>query len=158
MLLYWINRQIIGNHSKKKVRIAGASEPAYSDFPFLKTIEWGGMVCLQEEKNSEEIAILLNIPYLHSPISDYNAPTEAILERVIEFYQECLNENPQYPILVHCTAGFGRTGTILASLLVILDQISPNNAINKVRKVNPLAIETKEQEEFIMNLNFPHNS
>ncbi len=152
MLLYWIDRQTIGNHSKKKVRIAGASEPTYSDFPFLKSIEWGGMVCLQEKKNSEEIANLLQIPYLYSPIQDYNAPTDAILERVIEFYHECLNENPQLPILVHCTAGFGRTGTILASLLVILDQISPTDAINKVREVNPLAIETKEQEEFILNL------
>lgn len=158
MFLYWIDRKLIGNSSNRKLRIAGASEPSYSDFPFLKTIEWGGMICLQEKPDSEEIARILDIPYLHSPVPDFDVPPPEGIERIVEFYFNCQEKNPHLPVLIHCTAGYGRTGTILASLLVILDQINPNDAIKKVREVNPFAIETKEQEEFILNLSYlSHN-
>ncbi|MFX0150744.1 MAG: protein phosphatase, partial [Candidatus Hodarchaeota archaeon] len=52
----------------------------------------------------------------------------------------------------HCTEGHGRTGTILAALLVLVDHLTPQEAIASVRNVNPLAIETKEQEQFILNI------
>ena len=55
-------------------------------------------------------------------------------------------------MLIHCTAGLGRTGTILAALLVVIDRVKPEEAIRCVRGVNPLAIETKDQEEFIKSL------
>jgi len=153
MILYWIDRHISINGTITKVRIAGASEPDFSAFPFLKTIDWGGMICLQEKADSAEIATLLDIPYFHSPIVDFATPSESDLERIIEFYHECQAESPRLPILIHCTAGHGRTGTIIAALLVILDQISPEEAIRRVREVNPLAIETEDQEELIHSLN-----
>ena len=142
MFLYWIDKQ----------RLAGSSEPLLEDFPFLKTIEWGGMVCLQETPTSEGLAALLAIPYLHLPIEDFSVPTETDLEAIVEFFHESQKENPNLPILIHCTAGYGRTGTIIAALLVVIDHINPEDAIRQVREVNPLAIETKEQEDFIRSL------
>ncbi len=152
MFLYWINRNNSGSGSKKRIRIAGASEPQISDFPFLLNIELGGMICLQEEANSRELATLLELPYFHSPIVDFSVPTEEALERIIEFYLECQENNPELPILVHCTGGHGRTGTVLAILLIVLDQVNPDDAIKRVREVNPHAIETKDQEALIRSL------
>ncbi|MFX0123140.1 MAG: dual specificity protein phosphatase family protein [Candidatus Hodarchaeota archaeon] len=142
MFIYWIDKQ----------RFAGSSEPILEDFPFLKTLKWGGMVCLQEDSTTEELAALLAIPYLHIPIEDFTSPTETDLETILEFFLDCQNENPNLPILIHCTAGHGRTGTIIAALLVVIDRIKPEEAIRCVRGVNPLAIETKDQEDFIKSL------
>jgi atypical dual specificity phosphatase len=142
MFIYWIDKQ----------RLAGSSEPILEDFTFLKTIEWGGMVNLQEKSSTEELASLLAIPYLHLPIKDFSTPTETDLEIIVEFFHECQNDNPNLPVLIHCNAGHGRTGTIIAALLVVIDRIKPEEAIKYVREVNPLAIETGEQEEFIKNL------
>lgn len=142
MFIYWIDKQ----------RLAGSSEPNLEDFPFLKTLEWGGMVNLQEKTSTEELASLLAIPYLHLPIEDFSTPTETDLETIVEFFHECQNENPNLPVLIHCTAGHGRTGTIIAALLVVIDRKKPEDAIKYVRGVNPLAIETKDQEEFIKSL------
>ncbi len=142
MLLYWIDKQ----------RLAGSSEPLIEDFPFLKTIEWAGMVCLQETPTSEKLANLLAIPYLHLPIVNFSIPTKIDLEILLEFFYETQKENPNLPVLIHCTEGHGRTGTILAALLVVIDHISPEEAVRRIRDVNPLAIETEEQEDFIKRL------
>lgn len=142
MFIYWIDKQ----------RLAGASEPNLDDFAYLKTLEWGGMVNLLEKSSTEELASLLAIPYLHLPVKDLSTPTETDLETILEFFHECQNENPNLPVLIHCTAGHGRTGTIIAALLVVIDRIKPEEAIRSVRGVNPLAIETKDQEDFIKNL------
>lgn len=53
---------------------------------------------------------------------------------------------------MHCTAGNGRTGTILASIIKIIDDLPAELAIKKIREINPLAIETPEQEEFVRDL------
>ena len=142
MFLYWIDKK----------RLAGSSEPLLEDFAFLKTIDWGGMVCLQDTSTSEDLAALLAVPFLHLPIKDFSVPTETDLEILLEFFSESQKDKPNFPVLIHCTAGHGRTGTILAALLTILDLIDPEDAIRQVRAVNPLAIETEEQEEFIRSL------
>ncbi|MNL81577.1 hypothetical protein D3C87_2087370 [compost metagenome] len=53
---------------------------------------------------------------------------------------------------MHCKGGLGRAGTVASMLLIdtgcALDGI---NAIAKVRSVRPGAVETAEQEEFILN-------
>jgi ADP-ribosyl-[dinitrogen reductase] hydrolase len=55
-------------------------------------------------------------------------------------------------ILLHCRGGLGRAGTIAARLLVEVGT-EPNLAIEQVRRARPGAIETKEQEKYILNIN-----
>ena len=142
MFLYWLDKK----------RFAGSSEPLISDLPFLQSLDISGIVCLQEKNNSEELANLLDIAYLHKPIPDFHIPTREDIDDIIGFFQELQQTKPERPIVVHCTAGNGRTGTILASITKILDNISGEAAIKKVREINPLAIETSEQEQFIKDL------
>lgn len=54
-------------------------------------------------------------------------------------------------MLVHCRGGLGRAGTIAARLLVELG-MQPTEAIAGVRAVRPGAIETSDQEKFVLGI------
>jgi ADP-ribosyl-[dinitrogen reductase] hydrolase len=54
-------------------------------------------------------------------------------------------------VLVHCCGGLGRAGTIAARLLIELG-IEPATAIERARAVRPGAIETRAQEEHVLNI------
>ena len=54
-------------------------------------------------------------------------------------------------LLVHCRGGLGRAGTIAARLLVELG-MEPKQAIASVRAVRPGAIETSDQEDFVLGI------
>lgn len=55
-------------------------------------------------------------------------------------------------IVVHCKGGLGRAGTVASMLLIETGCASDGiDAIAKVRSVRPGAVETAEQEEFILN-------
>ncbi|MEM7386310.1 MAG: protein-tyrosine phosphatase family protein [Verrucomicrobiota bacterium] len=51
---------------------------------------------------------------------------------------------------MHCEAGLGRTGTMIAMLL-LAEGASPDDAISQVRAAQPAAIETAEQLNFLAN-------
>ncbi|KAL6076423.1 Dual specificity protein phosphatase 23 [Balamuthia mandrillaris] len=52
-------------------------------------------------------------------------------------------------VAVHCRAGKGRTGTMIACYFIYSEGISAEEAIQRVRSLSPLSIETKGQEAFI---------
>lgn len=58
----------------------------------------------------------------------------------------CFDRN--MPVAVHCMAGLGRTGTILACFLAARE-MPANNAIIIIREWRPGSIETFEQEAVV---------
>ncbi len=54
-------------------------------------------------------------------------------------------------VLVHCRGGLGRAGTVAARMLVELD-VQPRDAVDRVRKARPGAIETRQQLDHVLNL------
>lgn len=54
-------------------------------------------------------------------------------------------------VLVHCRGGLGRAGTVAARLLVELG-VPAVEAIRRVRAARPGAIETTQQEQYVLNL------
>ncbi len=81
----------------------------------------------------------------HVPIQDFTPPRPEQIEQSLQFIDAVSKEGA---ILVHCAAGHGRTGTILACYLVATG-MSAEEAIAEVRHKRPGSIETFEQEESI---------
>jgi ADP-ribosyl-[dinitrogen reductase] hydrolase len=55
-------------------------------------------------------------------------------------------------VLVHCRGGLGRTGMVAARLLVEVAGVTPRQALDDVRKARQGAVETPEQEAWVLEL------
>ena len=82
----------------------------------------------------------------HIPIFDFTAPTLQQVKQAVTIISSCLDRN--MPVAVHCVAGLGRTGTILACYLVAME-MPANNAIVIIREWRPGSIEGPEQEAVV---------
>jgi len=88
-----------------------------------------------------------DIENLHIPILDFQTPTLQQVDIFIQAAKKLINTNNS--VIVHCTAGMGRTGTMLACWLVAERNYTPFKAVEFVREKRPGSIETKEQLQFI---------
>lgn len=88
----------------------------------------------------------LGVSSVHLPVPSSDPPTPAQLERGIALIREALTSGKR--VAVHCGAGLGRTGTLLAAYLVA-EGYTPDSAIERVRAVRPGSVETLEQEQAI---------
>ncbi len=81
-------------------------------------------------------------------IPDFDIPSEHNVREFVDIVKTALSQGK--PVLVHCLAGCGRTGTMLAIAEVYLfGQTEGRDAIDLVRKTRSCAIETSGQEESI---------
>ncbi|MFN3889563.1 MAG: ADP-ribosylglycohydrolase family protein [Beijerinckiaceae bacterium] len=90
-----------------------------------------------------------HMDWLHLPIRDVSVPGpefEAQWRTAGEGLRARLRDG--FDVVVHCRGGLGRAGTIAARLLVELG-FQPDDAIDKVRRRRPGAIETAAQERYI---------
>src|SRR5207245_236759 len=96
-----------------------------------------------EEPLPAEILRKVGILTEHIPVVDFTAPTLQQVKQALAMIHFYLDRN--MPIAVHCIAGLGRTGTILACYLVG-EGISADEAITTIRRWRPGSIEIPEQE------------
>ena len=87
------------------------------------------------------------VKYLHIMSNDMGVPELVDLGSAVDFIHRRITNNE--PVMVNCLAGLGRTGTILACYLVKYQNMSADEAIQKVREERPGSIQSYPQEEII---------
>lgn len=84
------------------------------------------------------------ITYKHLAVEDFGAPTLDELDDAVNFIQSEISAGR--PVMVHCAAGKGRTGVVLAAYLVKTEGIGSEQAISKLRSMRPGSVQSETQE------------
>jgi atypical dual specificity phosphatase len=85
------------------------------------------------------------LDYKHIPVDNHEVPESKKVREAVDFLRDSVKKGKK--AAVHCAAGQGRTGTILAAYLVSKG-MKPADAIERVRKLRPDSIE-KFQEKAV---------
>lgn len=127
--------------------LAGVAYPASEEaLEALKGLGVKALLSLSEQALSPSLLAKVELEAVHIPIEDFTAPTLSQIEQAMETIQGFLAKTS--PVAVHCHAGQGRTGTILACYLVS-QGLSAEEAITRIRLKRPGSIETLAQEQSV---------
>ena len=100
------------------------------------------IVNLHRRAHDPDILDRLGLTAIHLPVRDFTSPTPRQLEEGVAAIARGVAAGRR--VAVHCGAGLGRTGTLLACYLVHEGQTA-DDAIALVRSLRPGSIETSGQ-------------
>ena len=127
-------------------KLAGSAIPTSKDeVKWLREEGVKSIVTIREVPLDEDWVNELN--YLHILSDDMGVPSFDDLKRSVDYVHERI-QNIE-PVMVHCLAGLGRTGTILACYLIKYEKMSAEDAIQHVREKRHGSIQSFVQEEMI---------
>ena len=86
---------------------------------------------------------------LYLPIPDFGVPTTDDLEQTVQ--QTIAHAQAGHHIVIHCSAGIGRTGLFIAHLAKWYLGLSGAEALQWVRRFIPRAVETPEQQQLVLD-------
>jgi atypical dual specificity phosphatase len=130
-----------------KPRLAALGAPRErEDFVWLRAQGIELLISLTEDRPRRDYADDAGLLVFHEPIADMEAPTQEQLDRCVSAILKA--HAREMNVAVHCGAGLGRTGAVLAAFLVARGATS-TVAIHRIRKLRPGSIETSEQEDAI---------
>ncbi len=134
-----------GNFSFIDDKVAGSAmlhEPENVDWLVNKSIKV--IISLDPDIPDEVIERIneLGLKHYVMPIVNFSAPTLEQLDEIVRVIAKHVERGEK--VLVHCWAGCGRTGTVLAAYL-IWKGMDAHTAVAELRGMRPCSIETQSQ-------------
>jgi atypical dual specificity phosphatase len=129
----WIDKPLLA-------ALARPSSP--EDLHWLRQQGIQVLLSLTEDRPRRDWTDDAGLLVFHEPLEDMEAPGEEQLDRAVSAINKALAAN--MPVAVHCGAGLGRTGVVLAAYLVSRG-MTAQAAIARVRRLRPHSIETEDQ-------------
>lgn len=126
----------------KPLLAAMARPSGPEDLSWLRTHGIEVLLSLTEDRPRRDWVEDANLLVFHEPLEDMEPPTQDQLDRCVSAILRA-NERSM-GVAVHCGAGLGRTGVVLAAYFVARG-LSAGNAIARIRRLRPGSIETDEQ-------------
>ena len=136
---YWVIENVLAGCSRPG---AGRDGDVDRDLAALRNYGIGALLTLTETALPSGALERHGMRGLHLPVDDFHAPTTTQMLDALAFLDEARAAGSA--VAVHCLAGQGRTGTVLAAYL-IRGGLSSQQAIAEVRAICPGAIEASPQ-------------
>ena len=131
-----------------KPHLAALAMPeSADDLTWLRKSGVEVLISLTEEPPQRRWINEAGLLSVHVPIQDMTAPSTRQFDLCVETMNRA--KKTGMGVAVHCAAGKGRTGTILAAYFVA-NGMHPQQAIERVREMRPGSIETLEQEDAVL--------
>ncbi|NJL51492.1 MAG: protein phosphatase [Hydrococcus sp. SU_1_0] len=125
------------------------SRPPLEDLPQLYQVGMRGIVSVMDEPSGIKEYRESGFEALWLPTTGGKPPTIEQVKQFVQFTEPLLENNQ--PVVVHCTSGNRRTGTLLAAYLVAQGE-NPEKAIAFVQQVRPTAELRDAQKQFLLEL------
>lgn len=148
-------RKIRGRITKKPTnfswvideKFAGSGIPmSRPEFDWLREQDISAVITMTEDALPKEWTDTIE-GYLHVPTQDLTAPSMDGIDRAVAFAHKTITSEKR--VMVHCAAGLGRAGTILACYHIRHKGLSAVEAIEKIRSMRPGSIQSASQENVI---------
>lgn len=106
-----------------------------------------GLITLTEADIDQEALRRHNLKNIHLSVFGREAPSIGQAHMLLVRMQKLIEAGEV--LAVHCKAGLGRTGAVLAAWLIREGGLTAEDSMIRLRKIDPGFIQSKEQEDFL---------